>query len=252
MPAIQPAARILVVDDDAAVRQLLRECFAMEGYEVIEAENGQGMRSTLATSSISLVTLDLNLGGEDGLALAREIRAVQNVPIVMITGKGDTIDRVVGLELGADDYIVKPFHVREVLARVRAVLRRYGAGDETRDAVPGAGGDPRIDGDERLIFAGWSLDVPRRELRSKAGEVRELTTAEFDLLYMFAKRPGRVLSRDNIMDLLKGHEWSPMDRSIDSLVARLRKKIEPDIDAPQLVKTVRGVGYVFTGPVSRV
>lgn len=251
-----PPARILVVDDDAAVRALLRDCFALEGYEVVEAENGQGMRTSLAGGQIQLVTLDLNLGGEDGLALAREIRAVQNVPIVMITGKGDTIDRVVGLELGADDYIVKPFHVREVLARVRAVLRRYGAGDETRDTLqrgpPGAG-DPgsRDPGDERLAFDGWLLNVGRRELKTDEGEIRDLTTAEFDLLHMFTKRPGRVLSRDNIMDLLKGHEWSPMDRSIDSLVARLRKKIERDSDAPQLIKTVRGVGYVFTGPVAR-
>lgn len=246
-------ARILVVDDDAAVRELLRECFAMEGYEVVEAENGQAMRATLASSPVNLVTLDLNLGGEDGLALAREIRAVKNVPIVMITGKGDTIDRVVGLELGADDYIVKPFHVREVLARVRAVLRRYCAADETRDAAPRTTGDPsqRVGEEERLAFNGWQLNVPRRELRSDDGGIRELTTAEFDLLVMFAKRPGRVLSRDNIMDLLKGHEWSPMDRSIDSLVARLRKKIEHDSDAPQLIKTVRGVGYVFTGPVTR-
>ncbi len=249
----QSPARILVVDDDAAVRELLRECFSMEGYDVVEAENGQGLRTTLAGTQISLVTLDLNLGGEDGLALAREIRAVKNVPIVMITGKGDTIDRVVGLELGADDYIVKPFHIREVLARVRAVLRRYGAADDARDASPRIGGSiPAAHDDERLAFDGWQLNVPRRELRSDNGEVRELTTAEFDLLHMFARRPGRVLSRDNIMDLLKGHEWSPMDRSIDSLVARLRKKIERDCDAPQLVKTVRGIGYVFTGSVARV
>ncbi len=178
-----PPARILVVDDDAAVRALLRECFALEGYEVVEAENGQGLRTSLAGGQIQLVTLDLNLGGEDGLALAREIRAEQNVPIVMITGKGDTIDRVVGLELGADDYIVKPFHVREVLARVRAVLRRYGAGDDTlQRGAPGAGDSGSRDpGDERLAFDGWMLNVGRRELKSDGGEIRDLTTAEFDL-----------------------------------------------------------------------
>lgn len=254
MTADRPAARILVVDDDPSVRALLRDCFELEGYEVLEAKDGQELQSLLEAGNVQLVTLDLNLGGEDGLALARQVRAVRNVPIVMITGKGDTIDRVVGLELGADDYIAKPFHLREVLARVRAVLRRYAPGESCREAEATAATGLRpaaSAGEERLAFDGWLLNVPRRELRSAQGEVRELTTAEFDLLLMFAKRPGRVLSRDNIMDLLKGHEWSPMDRSIDSLVARLRKKIERDGDAPQLVKTVRGVGYVFTPAVAR-
>ena len=260
MSETQSAAHILVVDDDPGVRALLRDCFEPEGYVVTEAKDGHEMKAALERGGVHLVTLDLNLGGEDGFALARQIRAAQNIPIVMITGKGDTIDRVVGLELGADDYIVKPFHIREVLARVRAVLRRYHHGDEKDDvALPlaAAGEGPRggtaagvMDG-EQLVFDGWHLSVPRRELRSDTGEIRELTTAEFNLLLMFVRRPGRVLSRDNIMDCLKGHEWSPLDRSIDSLVARLRKKIERDSDAPQLVKTVRGVGYVFAGAVTR-
>ena len=266
MPGPPAAAHILVVDDDPGVRELLRDCFEPEGYLVSEAKDGQELRSTLGRGRVDLVTLDLNLGGEDGFALARQIRAVQNIPIVMITGKGDTIDRVVGLELGADDYIVKPFHIREVLARVRAVLRRYHTGEERAEATPAP--DPKAEagdgtrtvrppvprastGEERLVFDGWRLDVLRRQLVAAGGDVRELTTAEFDMLLMFARRPGRVLSRDNIMDLLKGHEWSPLDRSIDSLVARLRKKIESDSDAPQLIKTVRGVGYVFAGQVAR-
>jgi len=244
------ATTILVVDDDPDVRVLLRDCLAMEGYRVIEASDGAGLKRALASDPVDLVTLDLNLGGEDGLALAREIRADRNVPIIMISGKGDTIDRVVGLELGADDYISKPFHLREVLARVRAVLRRYEvqAADGAAKAAAAQGTMPST---PSFAFEGWQLDVDRRELRRDVHGLVELTTAEFNMLAIFVQRPSRVLSRDDIMDLLKGHDWSPMDRSIDSLVARLRKKIERDSDAPKLIKTVRGVGYVFSASVSR-
>jgi two-component system, OmpR family, response regulator len=249
-PNGQKPATILVVDDDPEVRLLLRDCLTLEGYRVIEASDGETLKRTLASECIDLVTLDLKLGGEDGLSLAREIRASRNVPIVMISGKGDTIDRVVGLELGADDYIAKPFHLREVLARVRAVLRRYEgqtAGSPPAEAtskVPGPSG-------AAFTFEDWQLDLDRRELRNGSNGTIDLTTAEFNLLAIFVQRPARVLSRDDIMDLLKGHDWSPLDRSIDSLVARLRKKIERDSDAPRLVKTVRGVGYVFTASVSK-
>jgi len=239
--------RILIVDDEEPVRTLLRECFELEGYGVSEAESGRAAMDSLASAPVDLVTLDLNLGGENGLELARRIRAQRNVPIVMITGKGDTIDRVVGLELGADDYIAKPFHVREVLARVRAVLRRNdgaNSGSETAAAAGLAG--------ERYAFESWTLDIPRRELKPGNGPVQELTTAEFNLLEMFVKRPGRVLTRDTIMDLLKGHDWSPLDRSIDSLIVRVRRKIEQNSDTPKLIKTVRGVGYVFAADVRRV
>ncbi len=245
MPSPPQARTILVVDDEEPVRALLRDCFELEGYLVEEAADARSAMARLDGGPLQLVTLDLSLGGDDGLELARQIRARCNVPIVMITGKGDTIDRVVGLELGADDYIAKPFHVREVLARVRAVLRRY----ETtggHDAPTSA----RETG-EVLMFDTWTLDVARRELRSASGGVRDLTTAEFDMLLMFVRRPSRVLSRDNIMDILKGHEWSPLDRSIDSLVVRLRRKVEEMPDAPKLIKTVRGVGYVFAGEVRK-
>jgi two-component system OmpR family response regulator len=235
-------AHILVVDDEPEVRLLLRRCFEREGYAVSEAHNGEDLFQVLDHGPVSLITLDLGLGGEDGLELARRVRARRNLPIVMISGKGDTIDRVVGLELGADDYISKPFHLREVLARVRAVLRRYeGAVDHT-----GAENSPDV-----IRFEPWALDTRRRELRTAAGAGPDLTTAEFNLLDIFVRRPGRVLSRDNIMDLLKGTEWSPVDRTIDNLVARLRKKIEVDPDAPHLIKTVRGIGYIFTGDVQR-
>lgn len=242
-------AQILVVDDDPEVRLLLRRCLERESYGVVEARNGDELFAELAQATVDLITLDLALDGEDGLDLARRIRIKHNIPIIMISGKGDTIDRVVGLELGADDYIAKPFHLREVLARVRAVLRRYGAAspqgaEHDQPSTAGAG-------DGRLHFAGWTLNPARWELSSQGGGACDLTTAEFNLLHIFAERPGRVLSRDNIMDLMKGGDWSPVDRTIDNLVARLRKKIEADPNTPRLIKTVRGVGYVFTPEVRR-
>jgi DNA-binding response OmpR family regulator len=161
----------------------------------------------------------------------------------MVTGKGDTIDRVVGLELGADDYITKPFQLREVVARIRAVLRRTAAGGLGAAAARAPGGDAI------LAFEGWVLDVPKRELRSAAGAICDLTTSEFDLLKVFATHANRALSRDQIMDLLRGHDWTPTDRSIDNLVMRLRRKIEPDVEHPRLIKSVRGVGYCLAATV---
>lgn len=248
MAAPATTATILVVDDEESIRTLLRECFELDGYRVLEARDGSELVQLLGEQTVDLVTLDLNLGGENGFDLARQVRASRNVPIIMITGKGDTIDRIVGLELGADDYIAKRFHVREVLARVHAVLRRYAS---TATAAPAAQVTAATTG-PRFGFADWVLDVDRRELRSTSGVPRELTTAEFNLLVVFLERPSRVLSRDNIMDLLKGHEWSPLDRSIDSLIVRLRRKIEPEPETPRLIKTVRGVGYAFAVDVRRL
>jgi DNA-binding response OmpR family regulator len=242
--AVIANTQILVVDDDAEVRALLRKCLEREGFGVEEAANGAQMHACIEQHPISLITLDLTLGGEDGLDLAREVRAKRNIPIIMITGKGDTIDRVVGLELGADDYITKPFQLREVLARVRAVLRRYGTTE-----APAADTAPAH---ERYGFEDMVIDITCREIGRTGGTTPELTTAEFNLLEIFVKRPHRVLSRDNIMDLLKGHDWSPLDRSIDALVGRLRKKIEPDPDHPRLIKTVRGIGYAFTADAKRL
>ena len=233
--------RILVVDDDPQIRGLLATLFGGEGFDVVEAGNGAAMRRALEEDRVSLITLDINLTGEDGFALAREVRARLDVPIIMISGKADDIDRIVGLELGADDYITKPFNLREVLARVRAVLRRY----EPRVVAEAA------EDRSRLRFDGWVLDLPGRHVESIAGEPLELTTAEFNLLALFAERPRRVLSRDTILDHLRGVEWSPLDRSVDTLVGRLRKKVEKDPDQPVLIKTVRGVGYVFTPDVTR-
>jgi DNA-binding response OmpR family regulator len=240
------AGKILVVDDDAAMRETLRDLLEAEGYAIIEAPDGVGMQACLKREAVDLITLDLRLGGEDGLALARDVRSHCNIPIIMISGRDEIIDRVLGLELGADDYISKPFHVREVLARVRAVLRRYGASREAR-----SGGDTMSQSSERFTFDGWMVDLGRRELRSPTGEQIGLTTAEFDLLVLFARRPHRVLTRETILDLLKGHAWSPLDRTVDGLIARLRKKLEEDAAHPRLIKTVRGIGYVFACDVQQ-
>jgi DNA-binding response OmpR family regulator len=230
---------ILVVDDDPKVRTLLRRLFEGEGWKVGEAATRDEVRNQLASARFDLVTLDLVLGGDDGLAIARELRQDSRIPIVMVSGKGDTIDRVVGLEIGADDYITKPFHVREVLARVRAVLRRTEDGGHASPTMALSTG-------EAYSFDRFVIELAKRELRDRDGRQIPLTTAEFGLLEVFVRNVNRVLSRDRIMDLTKGHEWSPYDRTIDNHVARLRRKIESDPDNPHLIKTVRGVGYCFT------
>jgi DNA-binding response OmpR family regulator len=235
-------AHILVVDDDPKVRLLLRKCLEPEGYRVSEAHDAQSVFSVLNAGDVDLITLDLTLASEDGLDIARRIRSVAAVPIIMITGKGDTIDRIVGLELGADDYISKPFHIREVLARVRSVLRRSQEGSLSRH--------PRNRANKVFRFANWVLDCDKRELRSTAGTLSQLTTAEFDLLAILVQRPNRVLSRDTLLDLLKGQDWAAYDRIIDTQIARLRKKIEVNPEAPELIKTVRGIGYSFTADVT--
>jgi DNA-binding response OmpR family regulator len=233
---------ILVVDDDPKVRLLLRRCLEPEGYRVSEAHDGKSVFSILTADHVDLITLDLTLASEDGLDIARSIRSVAAVPIIMITGKGDTIDRIVGLELGADDYISKPFHVREVLARVRSVLRRSEEGSLSRAAQSRSS--------KVFRFANWVLDCGKRELRSTAGALSHLTTAEFELLAILVQRPNRVLTRDTLLDLLKGQDWAAYDRIIDTQVARLRKKIEVNPEAPELIKTIRGVGYSFTADVT--
>ncbi|CEJ86519.1 Transcriptional regulatory protein AruR [Hyphomicrobium sp. GJ21] len=236
--------KILVVDDEPEIRRLLRTCFEREGYAVAEAADAAATRAALNEGIVSLVTLDLALGQEDGLSLAREIRAKHDVPIVMVSGKGDTVDRIVGLEIGADDYISKPFNLREVLARVRSVLRRHDGGNR-------AAATTSSPAHEIYEFGGWSLDATSRELKDEKGVSRELTTAEFNLLEMFARRPHRALTRDEIMDILKGHDYSPLDRSIDALVSRVRRKIDNGSNASPKIKSIRGIGYMFTCDVRR-
>jgi len=236
--------KILVVDDEPEIRRLLKTCFEREGYAVAEAADAAGTRAALENDTVSLVTLDLSLGEEDGLSLAREIRAKHDVPIVMVSGKGDTVDRIVGLEIGADDYISKPFNLREVLARVRSVLRRHEGSNRT---VPVTSSPAH----EVYEFAAWSMDVTSRELKDEKGDLRDLTTAEFNLLEIFARRPHRALTRDEIMDLLKGHDYAPLDRSIDALVSRLRRKIDSGLSATPKIKSIRGIGYMFACDVRR-
>ncbi|QVL47455.1 MAG: response regulator [Thiocapsa sp.] len=227
--------QILVVDDDSALRALLGDYLAGEGFSVAGAEDGVAMDAWLAEHETDLVILDLMLPGEDGLTLARRLRARADTPIIMLSARGDDIDRIVGLEVGADDYMPKPFNPRELLARIRAVLRRR---------APSAPAEPRED--EGVIrFGSYRLDLGQRELR-RGDQPVVLTSGELELLRILAEHPDRVLDRDLLLDLLKGYERSPFDRSIDVQIARLRAKIEPDTKRPRYIRTIWGKGYMFT------
>ena len=224
---------MLVVDDDRETRDLLSLYFTEQGFDVDTVEDGRAMDAWLARNSTDLVILDLMLPGEDGLSLARRLSGDYELPIVMISARGEEVDRIVGLEVGADDYLPKPFNPRELLARVRAVLRRVAAEHSTHDET----GD--------FLFGSFCLDRRRRALFKGNVEV-DLSRSEFDLLQVFAEHPNRVLSRDSILDLLSGHDRDPFDRSVDVRVARLRHKIEDDPGRPHYIRTVWGVGYQFT------
>jgi DNA-binding response OmpR family regulator len=239
---------ILIVDDEAQIRAMLRRYLVNEGFKVSEAADGVDMRAVVERETIDLVLLDLLMPGEDGLSLTRYIRQRSEVPIIMLTGKGDLIDRVAGLETGADDYITKPFELREVLARIRTVLRR--AGSRAKPAAAAAGATAEANARNVFAFENWQLDVTRRELRRQTGELVPLTGGELELLGAFVRHPHRVLSRDQLIDFVKGREWAQYDRGIDTQVMRLRKKIEPEPGNPSLIKTVRGGGYVFTAAVT--
>ena len=238
--------QILIVDDEPRVRRMLKTYLDGEGFSVREAEDGAAMRRELATARPDIVLLDLVIPGEDGLSLLRELRRVSDMPVIMITGHGDPIDRVAGLEAGADDYITKPFHLREVLARVRTVLRRSQERASDAPGTPAAA----VPATTAVAFAGWRLDLDARELLDATGSMVPLTTGEFQLLAAFVRHPNRPLNRDQLMDLVRDRDWTPFDRSIDTQVGRLRKKIESDPKKPSLIKTVRGVGYVFTAKVT--
>ncbi|WP_299732621.1 response regulator [uncultured Tateyamaria sp.] len=239
---------VLVVEDDPKISNLLRNVLEDEGARVVEAETATEVMRILAEMPVGLVTLDLQLGADNGVDIARQIRAASNVPIIMVTGKDDVIDRVVGLEVGADDYITKPFHVREFIARVRSVLRR------SATAAMGAGAPIRDGQSERaqFCFDGMTAFPDRLELIDREDASCDLTSGDFKLLSVFLNSPKRVLSRDQLMDRTGGTEWSPLDRTIDNQVARLRKKIERDPSNPKLIKTVRGVGYTFACDVEAV
>lgn len=233
---------ILVVDDEEDILSLLEGVLKKHGHPVSLAINGTQMFEILAHRHVDLIVLDIMMHGDDGLTLCRRIRATSNIPIIMLTAMSDHTDKVVGLEIGADDYLVKPFDPRELLARINAVLRRA-------SRLPLAGS---TDTQPVILFTNWRLNVARRELRSTDDTLMILSGAEFDLLLAFVEHPQRILTRDQLLDFAHGDNHSAFDRSIDVQVSRLRRKLETDPRDPEIIKTVRNEGYIFTPPISRV
>jgi two-component system phosphate regulon response regulator OmpR len=226
------SAHVAVVDDEAELREMVAEYLGRHGFRVSQADGGEALDQVMAKERIDLALLDITMPGEDGISLARRLRAQGPISIIMLTANGDTLDRVVGLEVGADDYVVKPFDLRELLARVRAVLRRAApAADSTSE--------------RRVRFGRCLLDLDSRKLLDEAGAEVPLTAMEYDLLRTFAEHPGKPLTRDRILDLAHHGDMEPFDRSVDNRIVRLRRKLEVDPAKPATLKTVRGVGYVF-------
>lgn len=226
--------QILIVDDDPAIRDLLSEYLSANGFATQAVGDGRAMRAAMERKMPDAILLDLMLPGEDGFSIARELRSHSNIPILMLSARGEEIDRVVGLEVGADDYMQKPYSPRELLARLRALIRRSHCTQFSRTALQ----------PESLDFGPFAFDITARRLLRDGCELH-LTTAEFDLLHVFVERPNRVLSRDTIIDLLKGYDRAPFDRSVDIRVNRLRRKIEADPANPGYIRTVHGEGYLF-------
>ena len=237
---MQGPPHILIVDDHREIRDLVSRALSKEGFRVSTAADGRAMRKALADSRIDLILLDLMLPGEDGLSLCRTLRTESSIPIIMLTAKGDEVDRVIGLEMGADDYLPKPFGSRELIARIKAVLRR------SQDKVAPSNINRRP---THYRFDRWRLDTGARELLRDDGVTVPLSTGEYDLLIVFVERPQRVLKRDQLLDLARGRSASSLDRSIDTQVSRLRKKLELDPGDPKIIKTVWGGGYMFTPAV---
>ena len=233
---------ILVVEDDRETRSLIAKYLRGNGCNVAAASDGREMARAMADQRVDLLILDVMLPGEDGLSLCRKVRTESQVPIIMLTARGEDLDRILGLEMGADDYLAKPFNPRELLARINAVLRRQAAA-QTISATNGA---------TTLGFLGWRIDFRLRELRNPEGARVAMTSAEFDLLRTFCERPGRVLSRDSLLDLTQGRSSGSFERSIDVLVSRIRRKIETDPQDATMIKTVRSGGYMFTPTVEAV
>jgi two-component system OmpR family response regulator len=236
----QRQTNILIVDDDHDIRSLLSEFLEGNGLRAFQAANGAEMQRLLQSEHIDLLVLDLNLPGTNGLELCRELRADSNLPVIMLTAKTSSIDRILGLETGADDYVCKPFEPLELLSRIRSVLRRT----QARAAGEEVATEP-----VRMRFAGWQLDLIARHLINPRGVLVSISGAEFRLLKIFLDRPNRVLNRDQLMDLMHGRDAGPFDRSIDLQISRVRQKIEVDSKSPQIIKTVRNEGYILTTPV---
>ena len=230
---------VLVVDDDLEIRTLLRDYLQKNGYRVTAVGDGKAMWAAFEEARADVIVLDLMLPGEDGLALCRGLRARGDIPILMLTAHGEETDRIVGLEMGADDYLAKPFNPRELLARIKSILRRARALPENL----------RPDSARKLSFVGWTLDVATRNLQSPAGVVVVLSGTEYKLLRIFLAHPNRVLNRDQLIDLMLSRDASPFDRSIDVQVSRLRHRLGDDAKEPVIIKTVRGEGYVFSAAV---
>ena len=236
------STHVLVVDDEPAIVEVLQRYLSAQGFKVSTADNGAALRRMLGKESVDLVLLDLGLPGEDGLALMRWLRETSSVAVIVVSGRGEQVDRIVGLEVGADDYVTKPFDLRELAARIRSVLRRTLTTALVRDASAQS---------DVARFGGWTLDFAARRLDSPEGKAVDLTTGEFDLLAALVKSPGRVLSRDELLAATRNREAGPFDRTIDVQVGRLRRKIEADPQRPELIKSVRGAGYLLTCKVDR-
>ena len=240
---MEASPHVLVVDDHRDIRELLGRYLTQHGFRVSQAENAAAARRVLKSAAVDLVVLDVMMPGESGLQLTRSLREAGDVPVILLTAMGEETDRIVGLEMGADDYLAKPFSPRELVARIRTVLRRAQALPRPREPAATGGGILRFDR--------WRLDLTRRELLDEDGVAAPLSSGEFRLLAALLERPGLVLTRDQLLDLTRGRAAGLFDRSIDNQVSRLRRRIERDPARPALIKTVRGDGYSFVGPVSR-
>jgi two-component system OmpR family response regulator len=238
MAPMNASPHLLIVDDDRGIRDLVSHFLTRHGFRCATAKNGQEMREAISNGRFDLVILDLMLPGEDGLSLCRWLRRDSTLPIIMLTAMGEETDRIIGLEMGADDYLPKPFNPRELLARIKAVMRRT----SRPQAIQGP--PSRV-----LAFEGWRLDLSRRQLIAADGALVELSAGEFDLLVALAERPQRVLTRDQLIDIARGRAATPFDRSVDVQISRLRRKIEADPKSPTLIKTVRSGGYIFSAVV---
>ena len=243
VPFMSPALHIAVLDDEVDITLLLANYLQGQGFRVTPVHSGRALMALMSSDTPALVLLDLGLPGEDGFSIARQLREHWRCGLVIVTGRGDAVDKVVGLEVGADDYVTKPFDLRELLARVKAVLRRVAPQEAAGAKVAAA---PR----SKLCFAGWELDTAARRLTNPHGAEVSLTGGEFDLLCAFARHAGRVMSRDLLLEQTRGRDGAPFDRTIDVQVGRLRKKLEDDADNPQLIKSVRGAGYILISPVT--
>lgn len=235
---IEQNDRILLVDDDVEIRDLLGSALRAEGFDVRTCPDTTEMRKALSAAPADLIVMDLMMPGEDGITATRALRAESQIPIIMLTAKGDEVDRIIGLEIGADDYMAKPFNTRELVARIRSVLRRH------RFESSGVGVDRAI-----YRFESWALDVGKRELKDGDGNLVDLTSGEFELLKVFVLSPGRVLSREYLLEQTKGRQLHAFDRSVDIQVSRLRNKVEEDAKNPKMIKTIRSGGYMLTAQV---